>query len=239
MSSPPPPPVKLIGFFGSPYAFRAEAALCLKGVAYELILEDLFGTKSDLLLHHNPVHKKVPVFVHGDDRAISESLVIAEYVDEAFDGPPLLPADPYDRATARFWADFIENKLTKPFFMAIWVEDGEARLRFEKEAKELVALLEAQLEGKKFFGGDRPGYLDVAASALALWRSVIEELNGVTLLSEDEHPNLCRWSRDYCACEALKPCMPDRRSCSPTSPRTSTGHFQGSVLVTLLGPAAA
>ncbi|CAD6228193.1 unnamed protein product [Miscanthus lutarioriparius] len=182
--SSPPPLVKLIGFFGSPYAFRAEAALCLKGVAYELILEDLFGTKSDLLLHHNPVHKKVPVLLHGDDRAISESLVIAEYVDEAFDGPPLLPADPYDRATACSWADFIENKLTKPFFMAIWVEEGDARLR--------------------------PGYLDVAASALALWRSVIEELNGVTLLSEDEHPNLCRWSRDYCACEDLKPCMPDR-----------------------------
>jgi glutathione S-transferase len=94
--------------------------------------------------------------------------------------------------------------------MAIWVEEGEARLRFEKEAKELVALLEAQLEGKKFFGGDRPGYLDVAASALGPWRCVIEELNGVTLLSEDEHPNLCRWSRDYCACEDLKPCMPDR-----------------------------
>jgi len=210
MSSPPPPPVKLIGFFGSPYAFRAEAALCLKGVPYELILEDLFGTKSDLLLHHNPVHKKVPVLLHGDDRAISESLVIAEYVDEVFDGPPLLPADPYDRATARFWADFIENKLTKPFFMAIWVEESEARLRFEKEAKELVALLEAQLDGKKFFAGDRPGYLDVAASSLGPWRSVIEELNGVTLLSEDEHPNLCRWSRDYCACEDLKPCMPDR-----------------------------
>ncbi|CAO1943041.1 unnamed protein product [Urochloa humidicola] len=199
------PAVKLIGFFGSPYAFRAQAALCLKGVPYELLLEDLFGTKSDLLLKLNPVHKKVPVLIHGD-RAINESLVIAEYIDEAFDGPPLLPTDPYDRAMARFWADFIENKLTKPFFMAHWVE-GEAREKFEKEGLELLSLLEEQLKGKKFFGGDRPGYLDVAASLLGPWSSVIQEVMGVTVVREDEHPAIVQWAKDYCSHGALKPCI--------------------------------
>lgn len=44
----------------------------------------------------------VPTIRHGD-HVIIESTVINEYVDDAFDGPPLKPATPYGRAVMRLW----------------------------------------------------------------------------------------------------------------------------------------
>lgn len=101
--------MKLLGNWASPYSNRVEVVLKLKGIQYEYVEEDL-ANKSHLLLKYNPIHKKVPVFVHHG-KPIAESLAIIEYIDETWDHNPILPKHPYERAMARFWAKFIDEKV--------------------------------------------------------------------------------------------------------------------------------
>lgn len=199
--------VKLLGVYGSPANQRVEWALKRKGVKYEFIQEDL-QNKSPLLLKSNPVYKKIPVLLHND-KPIAESLVIIEYIDEAFEGPSILPKDPYDRAIARFWSKYLDDKCLPAVWKAFWSE-GDGQEKDKEEAYEVLKVLDNELKDKKFFGGDDIGFVDIVANFVGFWVGILEEATGVVLVTSEKFPNFCRWRDQYLDCDKVKENMPPR-----------------------------
>jgi glutathione S-transferase len=92
------PAVALYGLARSVYTRIARLALEEKGVAYRLHEVEIFGPDGVPASHlkRHPFGR-IPALEHGDFK-LYETSAITRYVDEAFLGPPLQPADPAQRA---------------------------------------------------------------------------------------------------------------------------------------------
>ncbi|EER90777.1 probable glutathione S-transferase GSTU1 [Sorghum bicolor] len=184
----------LLDVFASPYAQRVRIALAEKGLAYESTEEDL-AAKSDLLRRSNPAHGgKVPVLLHAG-RPVCESLVILEYLDDAFPAtPPLLPTDPYARAQARFWAEYAgrAHLCGKRLWLRRDGEEAEPEPEARAEMLAVLRTLDAELGGREFFGGEAFGFVDVAAVPFASWFLTYER-HGRFAMAE-ECPGLAAWA---------------------------------------------
>ncbi|XP_062079337.1 probable glutathione S-transferase isoform X2 [Humulus lupulus] len=209
--------VKVVGFWASPYVYRVIWALKLKGIKFEYIEEDIFN-KSDLLLQLNPVHKKVPVFIHGG-KPIAESIVILEYIDEMWpQNPLLLPDDPMERAISRFWIKFGDDERKR--FFGFLKKTGEEQEKATIDAHNHLKILEEKVLGeKKFFGGNSIGMADLAFGWLAFWPEVVGEVAGVTLLEHSSFPNLMAWIENFKNVAVIKESHPD--------PHRLLGYFRG------------
>ncbi|XP_047313368.1 glutathione S-transferase U17-like [Impatiens glandulifera] len=204
--------VKLLGSSPSPFVNRVQIALNLKSIDYEYI-EETFLPKSELLLKSNPVHKKIPVMFH-EDKPICESLVIVQYIDDKWtSGPTILPTEPYDRAIARFWSAYLDDKLF-PYLReyCITAPEEEKPAKFEKIKEGLVLLEETFMKtskGKTYFGGENIGYLDISFGSFLGWMKAGEKMMNVKFLEESTTPNLVLWADCFLSHEAVKGVIPE------------------------------
>ncbi|MCD9559460.1 Glutathione S-transferase 5 [Datura stramonium] len=120
----------------------------------EVILLDfwpsMFGMRLRIALAEK---EKTPVLIHNG-KPICESNIGVEYNDEVWkDRAPLRPSDPYDRAQARFWADYI-NKKVYDSSRKIWATKVEEQEAGKKDFIKILKVLEGALGEKPYFGGD-------------------------------------------------------------------------------------
>jgi RNA polymerase-associated protein len=136
-----------------PYCARARIALAEKGVEFETLEIDL-SDRPQWIYEKNSTGR-VPV-VEEDAWILPESSVIMEYLEERYPEPPLLPADPADRALARVWI-FRHDDFTKPYYALRRGEDGAAE-RFDEQ----LVTLDAALERQPWLTGAEYGLADIA-----------------------------------------------------------------------------
>ncbi|CAI9103333.1 OLC1v1001796C1 [Oldenlandia corymbosa var. corymbosa] len=200
--------VKLFRTWSSPYALRIVWALKLKGIEFETIFEDITN-KSPLLLQHNPAHAKVPVLLHNG-KPVCESLIILEYIDETWThNPPLLPQDPLEKASSRFWAHFGDHKLMESIWN-VFTSQGKEQEEAMATSIENLKLIDEQLKGKKFFNGNAIGYLDLALGWMANLISILEEIISVELIHTDKFPHLSSWIQNFSDDPVIIECWPPR-----------------------------
>ncbi|KAF5732630.1 glutathione S-transferase parC [Tripterygium wilfordii] len=196
----------LLDLWASPFGMRVRIALAEKGLEYESREEDL-SNKSSLLLKMNPVHKQIPVLIHKG-RPVCESLIIVQYIDEVWShNSPLLPSDPYERANARFWADYVDKKIYSTS-RQVCLATGEVQEEAKKQLIECFKLLEGELGEKTYFGGENFGLVDVALIPLYSWFYALETSANFSIA--EECPRLVAWAKRCILRKSVSKSLPDQ-----------------------------
>jgi len=124
---------RLFGAKYSVYVRIARLSLAEKAVEYELVPVDIFAKEGPPpgYLDRHPFGR-IPAFEHAGF-ALYETGAIARYIDEAFAGPPLQPADLRERARCNQLISIADNYAYPHMVWGIYVE------RVSKPGRGLVA----------------------------------------------------------------------------------------------------
>jgi glutathione S-transferase len=154
----------VIGSYVSPYVRKVLASMNLKGLDYEVDpITPFFG--NDQFERLSPL-RRIPVLIDGDF-SVSDSSAICAYLDEAYGGHGLFPADAKDRARARWFEEYADTRLGDLFIWglfyqkvvrpAVWGEPGD-RARIDKTLNQDIPAaldyLENELPAEGFLFGE-------------------------------------------------------------------------------------
>jgi glutathione S-transferase len=181
--------LKLISHKLCPYVQRAVIALSEKGVAFERIDIDL-SNKPDWFLKISPLGK-TPVLLVGD-RAIFESAVILEYLEETAP-KPLHPGDPLARAEHRAFIEFGSAVLND--IAGFYAAPDEAAFRAKAtQLEQRFARLEARVAAAPWFDDERFSLVDAVFGPVFRYFDVFDGIADFGILADK--PKLAQWRKN-------------------------------------------
>ena len=157
----------LYGPSPSTYVRTARLTAAEKGVPYALEPVD-FASEAMARLHP---FRKVPAMRHGDFE-LYETGAICRYIDAAFSGPPLQPAEPRARGRQDQWISALCDYYYKSMILDISLDRFLAKLKGGQpdaarnaaawpKVEHQLALLDKALGASPFLAGDRLSLADL------------------------------------------------------------------------------
>ena len=194
----------------STYVRTCRMACLEKGVPYEL---DPLAPQSAEQKELQP-WGSVPAMTHGA-MSLYETLAICSYIDNAFDGPSLQPADPPAQARGLQWTSVFIQYLYRPAIdivlqrLVVPAQGGEADealvARSVPKSDKALGVLDGALEGQACFAGDAASLADYFVLPVLHYLKMTPE--GATLLAP--RANLARWQAAIDERESAVQTVPD------------------------------
>lgn len=147
----------------STYSRRVCMALLEKDIPHELVVVDMAARKhkDPAYLALNP-YGRVPTLQDGDF-LLYESTAILSYLEGQYPEPPLMPADPRERALVEMHMKLCDIQMARQAGTIMFPKrflpkerwDEKAMAQAKSEIDKHLAVLEGQIAGKQFLVGDR------------------------------------------------------------------------------------
>jgi glutathione S-transferase len=184
----------------STYVRSVRLALHEKGVPHELVELDFLGG-AHKQAPHTQLHPfgKVPAFQHAGN-TFYETSAILRYIDEAFQGPALMPSTPVERAKANQVMSIVDSYGYTPSVVNLFIPrvlapslGGQTDMAKVESAKEPATLFVKELErllgSAQFFGGPNACLADL--HALPVLTYLVATPEGKAIF--EAAPNLRGW----------------------------------------------